>query len=104
MNLSPARFAFGPLWEKARPLLLAHDDTRPNRYSMAGPTLAALVRLTGIPRKQWERYKQDGLTLAAADRAALALGYMPWDIWDNYWVDVDDDGQDDDGTTEGEAA
>lgn len=101
MNSSPARFAFEPLWEKAAPQL-RNADGRPNRYSANGePTLAELIRRTGIRREQWARYRRDGLTLAAADRAALALGFMPWDIWDEWW-DVGD--ETDVGDDDGEAA
>lgn len=39
----------------------------------------------GVDRKRISEWRAKGLDIDKADELALAMGYMPQDLWDNWW-------------------
>lgn len=69
----------------------------------AGPAVV-LARLAGIPRRSAVRLIAAGdLSHVQADRLAVAMGYMPWEVWPEWRDFTTDEAAADARTTRSEA-
>lgn len=51
---------------------------------------SALARAIGVSPRTIHRWTRGGIPEFAADRAAIALGYHPCEVWGELWWDLDD--------------
>lgn len=58
----------------------------PLREAAGIATLAGLARCISVDDAQLHRWRRDGLTVMHADRAAVALGLHPSEIWPTWWT------------------
>lgn len=53
------------------------------------PSVCELARRIDVTPRTIHRWQHDGVPLLAADRAAIALGHHPADLWPtDYWKDT----------------
>lgn len=75
-------------WAPLVPLLASRlTETADAVGHFAGVTDGRIAELFEVHPRQVIRFRQDGLTAWAADRFAIRLGWMPWQIWDDYLED-----------------
>lgn len=91
-NLPPRTFVpFAPLWRIARVESDLPDAADFNDGTVTLFGLRWLSDLTGIHADTLSRYRRwDRITLAAADRCAVAIGRHPVEIWGDLWIDDDE--------------
>lgn len=78
-------------WQYEAVLTLRRTRPRGPRYPLAElerlvghPSTADLARRTGLDAREVARYRTQGLTHEAADRAAVAFGLHPLNVWPSY--------------------
>lgn len=50
--------------------------------------ITRLADMIGVSRRNVHRWQRDGVPEAAADRAALAIGLHPCEVWGDAWWDL----------------
>lgn len=76
LPLEPLETALCARLDRAGPRTAGSDNADPNLASCA-----ELAELVGVTSRTWGRWRHTGIRLTAADRAAVAIGRHPLDIW-----------------------
>lgn len=85
------RFPLGPLLVASGALHAtqfqesARADGRYENREDAPRVMPALAEATGVSVGQLHRWKREGIPLRSADRAAVAIGHHPGEIWEEWW-------------------
>lgn len=77
--MNPWRLPLGPLLHYAQPWGPAQHEHRGH---------AELAQLIGVSRRTVTRWAAEGVPIVSADRAAMALGLHPTEVWGRmfYWA------------------
>ena len=88
--MTPDRLAIDPLWRHVeRRWQPRHDDgTCPWGAVVFGG--GQLSKAVGVERHVVRRWQRKGLTVWEADRAAVAAGVHPANVWPEWWALCDE--------------
>jgi hypothetical protein len=93
---APRRFPLEPLAERMGVLLLADGEEGGQRAGQPLESHAVIAARLGVSERTVRRWlgpsdrwrHRPGLSVRQADRYALMVGLMPWQVWSDWWDDV----------------